>query len=505
MEEEGKSLAITPTWALASVITFMVSLGFFFQFSLERFGKWLDRTKRKALLSALEKIKDELMLFGLLSLLMGHWVVFVAKICVKSSDMSSRFFPCAIIDEFKLEEHSLDSAASYTNDSTARHDLHTFVRRHGHCPEGHEPFASQESLEQLHRLMFVLGVIHVLYSFIAITLAMIKIYGWNIWEKNAKAMAILSAQDSEQAEFHNRRMTRLATFISHRTSHPWSQHGVLVWLTHDLPLTYDFHNFMLRSMEEEFRDIVGISLPLWIYAICCIFLDFHETYVYFWLSFLPAILVLVIGTKLHRVVVKLAVEIMDTDTGVGTLQYQFNQLNLRDELFWFGKPKLLLWLIQLISFQNAFEMATFLWSLWEVKGTSCFMSNKFFVGIRLTFGVITQFWCSFITFPLYVIVRQMDARFKKSIVSENVRKSLHGWKRRVRAKNLHSAPIRSNPTIASTSRGMPGKQARVSTLQSNSNEISTNEMLPLHFYFQHDINGDGDHDHAIKEDDEDFV
>ncbi|XP_037493501.1 MLO-like protein 4 [Jatropha curcas] len=119
MEEEGKSLAITPTWALASVITFMVSLGFFFQFSLERFGKWLDRTKRKALLSALEKIKDELMLFGLLSLLMGHWVVFVAKICVKSSDMSSRFFPCAIIDEFKLEEHSLDSAASYTNDSTA--------------------------------------------------------------------------------------------------------------------------------------------------------------------------------------------------------------------------------------------------------------------------------------------------------------------------------------------------------------------------------------------------
>jgi len=28
--------------------------------------------------------------------------------------------------------------------------------------------------------------------------------------------------------------------------------------THDLPLTYDFHNYMLRSMDEEFRDIVGV-------------------------------------------------------------------------------------------------------------------------------------------------------------------------------------------------------------------------------------------------------
>ncbi|KAK7824485.1 kinesin-like protein kin-7d [Quercus suber] len=34
-----------------------------------------------------------------------------------------------------------------------------------------------------------------------------------------------------------------------------------------------------------------------------------------------------------------------------------------DELFWFGKPKLVLWLIHMISFQNAFEMASFLWSL----------------------------------------------------------------------------------------------------------------------------------------------
>lgn len=38
-EREGRSLAETPTWTVASVITFMVVFGFFFNGSLERFGK----------------------------------------------------------------------------------------------------------------------------------------------------------------------------------------------------------------------------------------------------------------------------------------------------------------------------------------------------------------------------------------------------------------------------------------------------------------------------------
>lgn len=104
--------------------------------------------------------------------------------------------------------------------------------------------------------------------------------------------------------------------------------------------------------------------------------------IYFWISFLPSIvsrnlssywficsfflsfriqksrltllsslylsqkLILLIGTKLHHVVVKLAVEIMDSCP-----PKENHQFKLGDGLFWFGKPWLLLWLIQFISFQ----------------------------------------------------------------------------------------------------------------------------------------------------------
>ncbi|XP_023749385.1 MLO-like protein 4 isoform X1 [Lactuca sativa] len=460
--DEGKSLVETPTWAVASVVSVMVLVGFFMNAALRHIEKWLYRTKRKALFAALEKIKEELMLFAILSLLMGHWIVYISKICVKSSAISSRFYPCSIDKSFIVTE-AVDDRISFNNHSN--YSVSRQLLSHTHtqiCPEGSSSFASKESLEQLHRFLFALGVTHVTYSFVAIALAMIKIYSWRIWENQAKSMA----QPPPQG------MRRLSTFIYRNTAHPWSQHNILVWLlcfsrqiwssinrtdylalrlgfitTHNLPLSYDFHNYMLRSMEEEFRDIVGISIPLWIFAISCVLLGFHGTYIYFWLSFLPAIFIVLVGTKLHRIVIKLAVETKNTSQSQTT---ETHRINLRDELFWFGRPRLLLRLIQFISFQNAFEMATCLWSLWEVNETSCFTKDHSVLMIRLTFGIVSQFWCSFITFPLYVIVTQMGSQFKKTIVSENVRESLHTWRRRVKEKHRHDSTFALLPATSST-------------------------------------------------------
>ncbi|KAL8476504.1 hypothetical protein ACS0TY_028978 [Phlomoides rotata] len=499
--KEGRSLAETPTWAVGTVVALLVAIGFLLHGALKKFGKWLDRTKRKHLLSALEKIKEELMLFGLLSLLMGHWIIFVAKICVKSSALSSRFYPCAPpMKKQAFVNHMNVLRSEHLNSSIPRLLLEDL--NHEFCPKGREPFTSYESLEQLHRFLFVLGITHVSYSFLAIALAMIKIYSWRTWESHAQTLALRglltadASPNSEAVGVDGLRIRRLSSFVSHHTSHPWSQHRLLVWLlcftrqfwssisqadymalrlgfitTHQLPFTYDFHNYMLRSMEEEFRDIVGISIPLWIFAITCTVLGFHGTNIYFWISFLPAILILVVGTKLHRIVVKLAVEIMDSSQWT-----EFQRFNLRDELFWFGKPRLLLRLIQFISFQNAFEMATYLWSMWEIKEPSCYTGDRTILVVRLTFGVVSQCWCSFVTFPLYVIVAQMGSKFKKTIVSENVRKSLHGWRRKVKTRHGPASTERSS--LESTAEDGDEEKEKVSGSTEEGSTSSQGCMLP---------------------------
>ncbi|XP_020532158.1 MLO-like protein 4 isoform X2 [Amborella trichopoda] len=424
MGNQERSLAETPTWFVATVTTGMVAVCFIVERLIYRFGMWLRKTKRKALLAALEKIKEELMLLGFISLMLGQCARWISEICVDSSLFSSKFYPCArgdfeglnlLINNFHLEQQ-MDHSAEGVDSMPSKY-----------CSEGHEPFVSYESLKQLLRFLFVLGITHVLYSCFTIVLAMIKIYSWRKWEIQASLVPRANVQARRNVV-----IKRQSTFVFHHTSHPWSKHRVLIWMNHKLPLTYDFHKYMVRSMEDEFHGIVGIGWPLWGYAIVCIFVNVHGLNIYLWLSFIPAILILVVGTKLQHVVACLALEIVET-TGPLT----GNQLKPRDELFWFGKPELLLWLIQFISFQNSFEMATFIWSLWGIKAQTCFMKNSSMVFIRLISGLLVQFWCSYSTLPLNVIITQMGSRFKKALIAESVRQSLHGWCKRVKERSRH--------------------------------------------------------------------
>ncbi|XP_071736863.1 MLO-like protein 4 [Rutidosis leptorrhynchoides] len=463
---QGRSLAETPTWAVVTTITFMVFACLLVQRSIYRFGRWLKKTRRKALLASLEKIKEELMLLGLISLLLGQWARVISQICVDSSLFSSKFFLCSK-EDYELDKIvSFGRFSSFSNETDIPQGLHAQPLHQ--CGEGREPFVSYEGLEQLHRFLFVLGITHVFYSCMSVGLAMSKIYSWRKWESQASQLAAENLQARKIKV-----MRRQVTFIKHHATHPWSRSRILIWMlcflrqfkspmeksdyvalrlgfitTHNLPLSYNFHKYMVRSMEDEFYEIVGISWPLWAYAIICIFVNVHGLNIYFWISFVPAILALLVGTKLQHVVSLLALEIVEPrgPTVVGT------QVKPRDELFWFGKPEILLRLIQFISFQNAFEMATFIWSVWGFKQRSCFMKNHAMIVIRLTCGVLVQFWCSYSTVPLNVIVTLMGSRVKKALIAESVRDSLHSWCKRVkeRSKTLHSVATRSTCSLGST-------------------------------------------------------
>lgn len=77
------------------------------------------------------------MLFGVLSLLMGHWSEFFAKICIKSSTLDSRFYPCApkVADQLMVQQHMIVSSSKYSNNTVSREAQETNTRWHDYCPE----------------------------------------------------------------------------------------------------------------------------------------------------------------------------------------------------------------------------------------------------------------------------------------------------------------------------------------------------------------------------------
>ncbi|KAG5131503.1 hypothetical protein JHK84_037900 [Glycine max] len=428
--QETRSLALTPTWSVATVLTVFVAVSLLVERSIHRLSNWLRKTNRKPLLAALEKMKEATSRM-------------IANICIPSKFYNSAFAPCTrseIDEEMEdngSEERKLLMASSYPH----------LVRRmlnginSSTCKEGYEPFVSYEGLEQLHRFIFVMAVTHISYSCLTMLLAIVKTCFFRQFGRSVVRADYLTLRKG---------------FI----------------MNHNLSLKYDFHSYMVRSMEEEFQRIVGVSGPLWGFVVAFMLFNIKGSNLYFWIAIIPVSLVLLVGTKLQHVIATLALE----NAGI-TGFFTEAKLRPRDELFWFNKPELLLSLIHFILFQNAFELASFFWfwvfpypfyileldhghgvkeiisfkfqlnfdclemnypkMRWQFGYYSCFIRNHLLLYIRLILGFAGQFLCSYSTLPLYALVTQMGTNYKAALIPQRIRETIHGWGKAARRKRRH--------------------------------------------------------------------
>ncbi|KAE8660262.1 MLO-like protein 11 [Hibiscus syriacus] len=390
-DKEMRSLALTPTWSVATVLTIFVVVSLIVERSIHRLSKWLRKTNRKPLLAAVEKMKE------------GPRSMKNLKMILPRS--------------------------------------------------GHEPFVSYEGLEQLHRFIFVMAITHVSYSCLTMLLAIVKIHSWRAWEDEAR----MDRHDILNEKARESIMRRQTTFVISHTSNPWTKNSLLIWvkcffqqfgysvvradyltlrkgfiMNHNLKSKYDFHSYMIRSMEEEFQRIVGVRQvigPLWGFVVAFMLFNVKGSNLYFWIAIIPIALVLLVGAKLQHVIATLALE-----TANLTGSFSRPKLRPRDELFWFKKPEWLLSLIHFILFQNAFELASFFWFWWQFGYDSCFIHNHTLVYIRLILGFAGQFICSYITLPLYALVTQMGTNYKAALIPQRIRETIHGWGKAARRR-----------------------------------------------------------------------
>lgn len=187
---------------------------------------------------------------------------------------------------------------------------------------------------------------------------------------------------------------------------------------------FDFHKYMIRALEYEFKRVVGISWYLWIFVIVFLLLNVNGWHTYFWLAFLPLFLLLIVGAKLEHIITRLAQEAA-ASLSDGTTRSP--KIKPSKEHFWFGNPGLVLHLIHFILFQNSFEIGFFFWVLVSEGLGSCMMERRPYAISRLVLGVIIEVVCSYITLPLYAIVTHMSGEIKLHGFGSDVQGSVHDW------------------------------------------------------------------------------
>ncbi|KAJ1403833.1 Mlo-related protein [Sesbania bispinosa] len=199
----SRDLDQTPTWAVAAVCTVFILISITLEKSLHIVGTWLEKRQKKALLGALGKVKDELMILGFISLLLTFGQSYIVKICVHGK-LANKMLPCP----YRHKDDSTDKASS--NEEEHHRKLLYYERRYlaadttsYKCSkEGHEPLLSVNGLHQLHILIFFLAVVHVLYSAITMLLGRLKIRGWKAWEEETSSHGYEFANGMSSSNVH---------------------------------------------------------------------------------------------------------------------------------------------------------------------------------------------------------------------------------------------------------------------------------------------------------------
>ncbi|XP_054782333.1 MLO-like protein 1 isoform X2 [Prosopis cineraria] len=369
--KEENAMQYPPTWVVAVVYTVIVAVSFAVERFLHYGGEFLKDKKKMPLFEALQKIKEELMVLGFISLLLTVSEDRIIKICV-SPDLINKMLPCWMKRDQSNTSHISGTARRLLAGGSASD------AKAGYCA--------------------------------------LKIRQWKPWE------------DSNATTKKNNKTEKGLNMSS------WQKDSVLIgWLlsffkqfydsvnksdyltlrkgfirTHDANPNFDFHKYMIVAMEDDFKQVVGISWYLWIYVVIFFLLNVNGWYTYFWIGFIPFFLLLAVGTKLEHVIIQLTDDIESSKSS-------------DDHYFWFKQPRYVLFLIHFILFQNSFEIAFFFWIWLKVTYTidSCVMGRVSYIIVRLVIGVFIQVLCSYSTLPLYALVTQHRGdHFKKEIFDE---------------------------------------------------------------------------------------
>ncbi|KAL7247119.1 hypothetical protein ACSBR2_002104 [Camellia fascicularis] len=401
---------------------------------------YLKRKNQKPLFEALQKVKGELMVLGFISLLLTVFQGSIIKICVNQS-ISHHLLPCKLPSQ--SSSHQGDSSSNTT-------ELLPIIANK-------VPLLSVEALHHLHIFIFVLAIVHVTFCVLTVVFGGAKICLWKHWEDsiakdNYDTKQVLEPKltDVHQHDFikgHFLGIGKNSVMLGWLYSF-FKQFYVSVTRSDYMPLRlgfimthcrgnpkFNFHKYMIRALEDDFKKVVDINWYLWIFVVIFLLLNVSGWHTYFWIAFIPFILLVAVGTKLEHVISQLAHEVAEKHVAIeGELVVQPS-----DDHFWFHRPRIVLYLIHFILFQNAFEIAFFFW-IWVQYGfDSCIMGQVRYIVPRLVIGVFIQVLCSYSTLPLYAIVTQMGTSFKKAIFDEHVQVGLVGWAQKVRKKQLKAA------------------------------------------------------------------
>ncbi|KAH9660907.1 MLO-like protein 3 [Citrus sinensis] len=299
----GRTLQNTPTWALATVCFVLIFISIFIEHLIHLLSTWLKRNRKTAFFEAVEKLKSVLIVLGFMSLILTVTQRSISKICIPTK-VADTMLPCHQSPEIKttraLGYHEQFLWTDSLRERRLAADEPVSATSNDHCgSKGMSSLISQDGVNQLNIFIFVLAVMQIVYCVLTMALGRAKMKQWKAWERETQTVEYLAANDPNRF-----RLTRDTTFARRHTSCTsctgtafllWTKcffqqffnsvakvdyltlrHGfVSAHLSSTNYNSFNFQNYIQRSLEDDFKVVVGISPFMWFVVVIFLLVDVH--------------------------------------------------------------------------------------------------------------------------------------------------------------------------------------------------------------------------------------
>eukprot|EP00899_Mesostigma_viride_P016341 jgi/Mesvir1/24708/Mv21987-RA.1 len=319
------------------------------------------------------------------------------------------------------------------------------------CGPGQEPAISKHALEQVHILLFLVAIFHIVYCAFTLMLSVVSVARWRRFEEAIRVKNELNLQGDSAgtvlgAIFRQLSRTRSVSRLEMR-GHSWLHKGLLMFFSplhlpqyehlrfkfiyiHKVNPGFNFCRYLMLSLQDEFSHLVGLDPSIWCIVLFYVLFDIPASYVRYWLPNLVVIFVLLLNWKVRTILSDVAHEAITEGEDRHTI------LERRTQMYWFKRPDIMRVLLKLMLFQVSFEPGLTVFRIWQLGMDSCYLDltgtrvgNVLLILVHFVVSMFLSLYIGLRFIPFYVLALQMGQNFNRNMFSSSVAEQLVKWKK----------------------------------------------------------------------------
>jgi mlo protein len=487
------------------VVSIVVEKGF------HELHHWLSSKHHRGLALAFIKVKDELMLLGIIGLILSAVEDQLVATCVAMPQNLHLGYgvactnldgadPIAHLAAIGLYGGSAAANASAINASQGGRRLlggyddgggvtggsqaadvlghAATIKRCNSLNPPQDEFMSLHSIHQIHILIFLIAMTHIIFSAFVITVSLWRVRQWTQWEHwgDDPGETVARLRVPRQYKWHS--IQFMSQFLQQftRAVDPYSYIAIRRFyvLRNNLEHDFPYKKLVEEMLNEDLGHVVGISWWMWVVVIIEFVMEGYGLGRVYFQLIISILMCLLVGTQMVRMLDHISIEVFKrfntsgrndhlTQCDLDNLQAPklMRQRRIMDdiEVSWImGYPRYMLEPLRAVLFAGAVVVSSLIFYTWQIGAHACWMQSRSHdLIVVLVLCGCAVFHMAVVTVPMYAIVitsghhiyREQMVKLK---AARDAQKLIRGW--------LARQGIRESKALMAMSPGEKKKKPR---------------------------------------------